>query len=79
MNGRIIERPTLTSLVRKRIVVYLKNPPDWLKSHEKRRCMWEVGENGWARVHFKSKHPKTVDQAILSVESFLKENSPSIV
>ena len=79
MNGRIIERPTLSSLVKKRIVVYLKNPPNWLKNHEKRRCMWEVGEKGWSRVHFQKNHPRTVDQAILTVEAFLEENKPSNV
>lgn len=77
MNGRIIEKRTLTSLSDKRILVYLKNPPDWLKNHKKSQCMWEVGKEGWSRVHFQANHPSTVDGAIMSVESFLKEEDPS--
>ncbi len=77
MNGRIIEKTTLSSLSEKRILVYLKNPPSWLKSHEKSSCMFEVGGKGWSRVHFHENQPSTVGQAIMSVESFLKEEAPS--
>lgn len=76
MNGRIIEKATLSSLSKKRVLVYLKNPPDWLRSHDKSRCMFEVGEEGWSRVHFHRNHPSTVGQAIMSVEIFLKEETP---
>jgi len=77
MNGRIIEKTTLSSLSKKRILVYLKNPPSWLESHEKSRCMFEVGEEGWSRVHFHRNHPSTVGQAIMSVESFLNTEEPT--